>query len=360
MRRVSLVTRERRRYMKLSELGEFGLISKIRKSFSRPSPRMLLGIGDDAAALRIAPSRTLLATTDMLLEGVHFDLALTDPYSLGWKSAAVNISDIAAMGGIPRFCLISLGIPAAFSVDDMTEFYRGFDTLARIHGCLIAGGDTCASRKDLVVSITVLGESEKNALLPRSGARPGDRIFVTGTLGDSAAGLALLRKRSRKGSRSGRCSGNAGSGRYGAGEGRLIRKHLRPEPRVAEGRSLARARCASSLIDVSDGLSSDLLHICEESGVGAEIYADAIPLSADLLQNSRQIATTPRDHALSGGEDYELLFTVPERKLKAFRSLGLEASEIGVIRRKKGAVLVLTDGRRTELPPKGYDHFRRR
>ncbi len=338
--------------MTLSELGEFGLISTIRKSFSRPSPRMPLGIGDDAAALRLAPSRTLLATTDMLLEGVHFDLALTDPYSLGWKSAAVNISDIAAMGGIPRFCLVALAIPPAVSVDDITEFYRGFDTLARIHRCLIAGGDTCASRKDLAVSITLLGEAEQNRLLTRAGARPGDRIFVTGTLGDSAAGLALLRKRSRKG-------GKTGPVRYGAAEGRLIRKHLRPEPRVEEGKMLARARCASALIDVSDGLSSDLLHICEESGVGAEVYGDALPLSADLLQNSGKLAAAPLDHALAGGEDYELLFTVPERKLKAFRSLGLAATEIGVIRRRKGAVLVMKGGGRTELLPKGYDHFRR-
>ncbi len=177
--------------MKLSALGEFGLIEKIRKSVVRPSPSVLIGIGDDAAVLKTSLSAVLLATTDMLIEGVHFDLAYTDFYSLGWKSAAVNLSDIAAMGGIPRFCLTSLGIPPVLSVAQITEFYRGLNGLLKAHRTMLVGGDTCSSPGGMTVSVTVLGEAEKKSVVSRAGARPGDRIYVTGTLGDSAAGLEI-------------------------------------------------------------------------------------------------------------------------------------------------------------------------
>src|SRR3990170_3618157 len=221
--------------MKLSELGEFGLIEKIRRSFSVKSPRAPLNIGDDAAALVVSPSSMLLATTDMLVEGVHFDLSSTDFYSLGWKSAAVNLSDIAAMGGVPRFCLVSLGIPASIAVERITEFYKGFHALTGAHKAVLVGGDTCLSRKGLVISITMLGEIEKTALITRSGARPGDRVFVTGPLGDSAAGLEILKKRGR-----GQGSRVKGQGaKAGEGEKKLVQKHLRPMPRVAAGRKLA-------------------------------------------------------------------------------------------------------------------------
>ena len=340
--------------MKISDLGEFGLIEKIRKSSSPSSPAVVIGIGDDTAALRIAPATLLLATTDMLIEGVHFDLSYTDFYSLGWKSAAVNLSDIAAMGGVPRFCLTSLGIPSRISVERISDFYRGFNALARTHKTILAGGDTCFSRNSLVISVTVLGEAKKRTVLTRSGARRGDKIFVTGTLGDSGAGLEILKSGVRDNKREKR-----DEGRETRDVKNLIQKHLRPAPRVAEGRKIALAGCASSMIDISDGLSSDLAHICGASGVGALLFSDAIPLSESLLKSSAQLSKPPLHYALSGGEDYELLFTVPPEKIKKLHTLGIALTEIGEVTRTRKMLIVDVRGKRKPLKATGYNHFER-
>jgi thiamine-monophosphate kinase len=340
--------------MKLSDLGEFGLISQIEKAFGKKSPGAPLGIGDDAAALFVSPGKTLLATTDMLLEGVHFDLSYTDFYSLGWKSAAVNLSDIAAMGGIPRFSLTALGIPEGISVEQVNEFYKGFKALIRKYKVDLVGGDTCSSEVDLVVSVTVLGEVEEKKMLTRAGAKPGDRIFVTGTLGDSAAGLELLLAKG-KGLRA---KGKDVNSAFRIPHSALIKRHLRPVPRIEIGRKLALSGCATSMIDVSDGLSSDLAHICEQSGVGADIYAEKIPLSKEIKAAAKQLKTIPLHYALSGGEDYELLFTVTPSKLKKFRSLRIPSREIGVITR--GEIDIIHEGgERRRLEPTGYNHFRK-
>ncbi len=330
--------------MKISSLGEFGLIEQIRRTAARDAKRVRIGIGDDAAALVLSPSSALLATTDMLLEGVHFDLATTDLFSLGWKSAAVNLSDIAAMGGTPRFCLTALGIPPSLSVEDIRVFYRGVNACLKKFGAVLVGGDTCRSRTGLVISVSVLGEMEKKRVITRSGARPGDLIFVTGTLGDSGAGLEVLQRK-------------AGGRGQGTEVRKLIEKHLRPVPLVALGRKIAASGIASAMIDVSDGLSSDLGHICEESGVGAEIVAANIPLGAGVM-SLKTLERPALAYALSGGEDYELLFTVPPDKLRKFRSLRLAASEIGVITRGRSMSIVGRDGRKALLPASGYDHFR--
>lgn len=330
--------------MKIARLGEFGLIDSIRKVAARQSPFVLIGMGDDAAALKIAPASILLATTDMLLENVHFDLSYTDYYSLGWKSAAVNLSDIAAMGGIPRFCLTSLGIPSSVSVEQIKDFYRGFMAVLHTHRALLVGGDTCLSREQLVVNVVVLGESEKAQILARAGAEPGDRIFVTGTLGDSAAGLDLLR------------SGVKGRGQR-AGEKKLIQKHLRPVPRVEWGMLIARSKCAHAMIDISDGLSSDLVHLCDESGVGAKIFAENLPCSRSLLSVADVLGKSPSHYALSGGEDYELLFTVPQRRMNKLQSLGIPLTEIGEITKTRKVLLVDSQGKEKPLLPTGYDHF---
>lgn len=339
--------------MKISDLGEFGLIERIRRTAAHDAKRVKVGIGDDAAALALAPSSTLLATTDMLLEGVHFDLGTSDLASLGWKSAAVNLSDIAAMGGAPRFCLTGLGIPASLSAEDIAKLYRGMNACLKRYRTALAGGDTCRSRAGLVISVTLLGEAAKGGVVTRSGARPGDLLFVTGTLGDSAAGLELLRTRGKGHPRLNR-SGTRGARVQGTAK-RLIEKHLRPVPRVSEGLRLA--GIASAMIDVSDGLSSDLAHLCEESGVGAEVFADRVPLSKEL-RSVRGLLTWPAiEYALSGGEDYELLFTVPRAKLGRLRSMKVGAAEIGRITRGRGVMLV-ENGRKAPLRPSGYDHFR--
>ncbi len=334
--------------MRISDLGEFGLIRNIRRLSFRKTPTALIGIGDDAAALKVASSKVLLATTDMLLEEVHFDLAFTDLYSLGWKSAAVNLSDIAAMGGVPCHCLTSLGIPNQITVEQITDFYRGFNALLKMHRATLVGGDTCHSRKGMVISVTILGEVEKENLLSRAGAKPGDRVFVTGTLGGSAAGLEILKNMDK------------GQGVRSKREAkRLIVRHLRPIPRTAEGRAIARSGCASAMIDISDGLSSDLAHICEQSGVGAEISSDRIPISPALRKLSSGLTMPMLHYALSGGEDYELLFTVSPEKLKKLQSLHIPVAEIGAIKRRKAIMLVDDAGREKTLQATGYEHFRR-
>ncbi|HSQ78142.1 MAG TPA: thiamine-phosphate kinase [Nitrospirota bacterium] len=342
--------------MKISDLGEFGLIGRIQKLAPRKSSSTLIGIGDDSAALKLPASRALLITTDLLIEGVHFDLSYTDFFSLGWKSASVNLSDIAAMGGIPRFCLTALGIPAGVSVEQITEFYRGFNALLKSYRTTLIGGDTCSSRKGLFISVTALGEVEPKRIITRAGARPGDRIFVTGTLGDSAAGLELLQMRNAKfGKRSEKSEIRNSKSALQI----LIARHLRPVPRVKWGRKIALSGCASAMIDLSDGLSSDLLHICEQSGVGAEISSERIPLSGSLLKASGQLKKQPRYYALSGGEDYEILFTVPGDKAKKLQTMRIPATEIGRVTGGSRPVLIDADGRKKALRPTGYDHFGR-
>ncbi len=343
--------------MKISDLGEFGLIKKIKEQSKGRSPATLIGIGDDAAALSLSPSKKLLTTTDMLLEGVHFDLSYTDFYSLGWKSAAVNLSDIAAMGGVPRFCLTALGIPAGISVEQIKEFYKGFNALCRKYRVDLVGGDTCGSEKGLVISVTALGEVEKKKMLTRTGARPGDLIFVTGTLGDSAAGMELLKAGARVRDPGSKGKGYKSAIRNSQSEiARLIKRHLQPVPRIESGRKIALSGCATAMIDISDGLSSDLGHICEESRVGAEIRADQIPFSEDMRNAAYHLNAIPLHYALSGGEDYELLFTLPPSKLKKFLSLKIVSTQIGTI--IAGNKMFLNDnGERAVLKPTGYSHF---
>jgi thiamine-monophosphate kinase len=336
--------------MKLSDLGEFGLIDRIRRTFSQRSTKAPIGIGDDAAALSFSSSSTVLATTDLLIEGVHFDLATTDLYSLGWKSAAANLSDIAAMGGKPRFCLIGLGLPRRITVEQIDGFYKGFRALAGRHHALIIGGDTCRSEQGFLVSVTVLGESPRTRIVARSGSRPGDLIFVTGALGDSGAGLEILEKRS--GTR-------RMTGKMTAAERSLVERHLRPVPRVEWGRKIAASGCASAMIDVSDGLSSDLGHICEASRVGAEVLADRVPLTKALL-SSKGLRRPALEYALSAGEDYELLFTVPANKLRKLRNLRIPVTGIGRIMAGRTMTLITAAGTRLPLEPSGYDHFRPR
>jgi len=343
--------------MKLSSLGEFGLIHAIKKLSFQRSPDTMIGMGDDAAVLRTGPEKLLLATTDMLIEGVHFDLSYTDYYSLGWKSAAINLSDIAAMGGVPRFCLTSIALPDRIPVKAVMDFYRGFNALLRVHKTVLVGGDTCSSKGGLVVSITALGETEKRTVISRTGAKKGDRIFVTGTLGDSGAGLELL-KSGVRGQGSGVRGKNINSV-LRSPHSELIERQLRPVPRVEWGRRIALSGCASSMIDVSDGLSSDLFHLCEESGVGAVLRFDALPLSGALLKTAGRLNKPSFHYALSGGEDYELLFTVPAARVKTLESLHIQATEIGTITRGKTMLLMNAAGRKTALKPSGYNHFKR-
>lgn len=326
--------------MNLGELGEFGFIGRVADR-AGSGGGVALGIGDDAAAVIPSPGMQTLVTADMLVEGVHFDLALTAPRDLGRKSLAVNLSDIAAMGGIPRFALLSLAIPPGLSLDFLDEFVAGFTSCAAEHRTVLIGGDTCSSRNGFVISVTLTGEQQPQRIVRRSGARPGDRIYVTGTPGDSALGLALLRQGERNGD--------------------AVRRHLAPVPRNRAGLLLAEKGAAAAMIDVSDGLLADLGHILEQSGCGATVYLDRLPLSAEYRRQSSRLSGDFYSCALSGGEDYELLFTAAPglRETIAGLSAGLDLpmTDIGEIRGEPGLSVIDPGGALYVPASRGFDHF---
>src|SRR5258708_2715307 len=250
----------------LKSLGEFGFIDKLRSSLKSKNPAVTLGIGDDAAIFKPTPGHELVFTTDMLVEGRHFDFKFITPWQLGAKTMAVNISDCAAMGAKPTVAVVSLGVPKSFPMADLEAFYDGMKNWGESYGAQIVGGDTVGS-DHFVVNIALIGEVESGRALKRSGAKTGEALIVTGTLGDSAAGLYALQHPSAKGKETASL---------------LIKRHLTPVPRFTVGRLLSTKKLASSAIDVSDGLSSEIHHLCEESGVGAEIHEEALPISPSL------------------------------------------------------------------------------
>ena len=322
--------------MRLKELGERRVISRIRRAFGEPRTDILIGIGDDAALVK-AP-RSLLLTTDILVEDEDFRRAVHPPRLLGRKALNVNLSDIAAMGGRPLHALVGMAMPGDIEESWLRQFMAGFGSAAREAKVALVGGDLSQSEK-IMISVTVTGEA--NSPVTRSGARAGDRIFVSGTLGDAAQGFRLLEKGGRQG--------------RGRGAGPLIRAFLDPTPRLKLGALLARRKLASAMIDVSDGLSVDLAHICEESGVGAEVEASRIPISEAL----RRFSKDPLALALHGGEDFELLFTVRPGNLAAVRKLSsrFKLTMIGRVTAGKKIFLVGSDKKKTPLRPGGFDHF---
>jgi thiamine-monophosphate kinase len=333
--------------MQLSEIGEFGLIKKLRRKVKNIPHEILAGIGDDAAAIKTA-GKKILVTTDMLIEGIHFDLSFTSFYQLGHKFLAVNISDILAMGGTPKYFFTGLGIPKNYRSEYIDELYSGISGIAGKFKITIAGGDTCMSKSGFILSGTLIGSAD--GIITRSGAKAGDGIFVTGTLGDSAMGLMLLKK-FKKPINITQNFVRARSPRpyktlYSRDVLFLMRKHLMPEPVPLKNIS-----GITSMIDISDGLLIDLGHVCDESKVGAVIYKDKIPVSAALAGAAKISGTDPLDFALKGGEDYALLFTAPQ-------NIRTEAFQIGEIIRK-GRFIIDEKGRKTRFKPEGYEHFKR-
>ncbi|MDH4028155.1 MAG: thiamine-phosphate kinase [Nitrospirota bacterium] len=318
--------------MRLSKIGEFGLIRTLRNKCRCVSPDILTGIGDDAAVVRIG-NRKMLVTSDMLLEGVHFDLSFTTFRQLGHKFLAVNISDIFAMAGTPQYFIISLGIPEELRAEDIGELYSGINKLAEKFGISVIGGDTCASKNGLVLSGTLIGTADR--AVTRSGAKEGDGIFVTGAPGDSAMGLSLLKKQGRRVRRFSPSTARL----------KLMKKHLMPDPVP-----LKSAAGITSMIDISDGLLIDMSHICDESGVGAVIYGDRIPVSGELAAAAKAMGMDPLEFALKGGEDYTLLFTAP-------LNIRTNAVKIGEVT-KKGRFIIDGKGCRTPFKAEGYEHFK--
>lgn len=334
---------------------EFRLIRDLARRFGRTGTAVLRGIGDDAAVVRPDGNRDLVLTTDLVAEGVHFDPATASWDDIGYKAAVANLSDIAAMGGVPQYVLAALAVPASRTTAEIRRLYGGVMRACRVHGVELIGGDTSASKAGVFLSLTVTGTVARGRALTRDGARAGDLLYVTGSLGDSLAGLDLLT--SHPGGRRLRLAP-----RYRTF---LIGRHLRPSPRIREGQLLAAhaPALATSAIDLSDGLSGDLAHICEQSRVGALLDAAALPLSPACRAYARARGLDPVSLALTGGEDYELLFTVPPDRRATLDRLarrhGCRFTRIGTIRPKTQGLRVRgEDGTVRRLVSTSYEHFR--
>jgi len=329
----------------LAQLGEFGLIKRIRDRIKKFQTGAVVEIGDDAAGIEVKPGKFVLFTTDTLVENVHFKWDYASGYQVGWKALAVNLSDIAAMGGIPTHCLVTLGLSREVSLSLIDSIYQGLKDLASSYKVGIIGGDTVSSPV-FFITVALLGEEDREDVLLRSGAGKGDSIYVTGELGASAAGLFCLKEKELNIS--------------ALLKDKLQGRHLLPSPRLKEGRQIARAKIASSMIDISDGLTLDLFHILEESGVGAQIWENKIPISKDVKKLARQFNRSFLDWGLYGGEDYELLFICSSRiSLEDIKnSLKFPVTKIGkIVKELPGIILVDSAGEQRKLNPKGWNHF---
>jgi thiamine-monophosphate kinase len=334
--------------MNLKEIGEFGFIKKISRGCLIRPDTIIKGIGDDAAAFITEPGYLTLITTDLLVERIHFLREAISGFDLGYKSLAVNLSDIAAMGGTAREAFVSIAIPEECQLDYLEQIYNGIKNLAAKFEVNVLGGDTTSSKIDLIINIVVQGIVSKEELLCRDAARPGDIIFSTGFLGDSRAGLHLILNKIALDTQALKS---------------LLKAHRVPEPHLREGRFLAQQQGVHAAIDTSDGLSSDLGHIVEESRVGARLFADKIPVSQELMDFCTRFDFDPIEYALTGGEDYTLLCTItPESANQIANAFEKEFKrplfQIGEITAEKQLMLVYPDAKTKPITPTGWDHFR--
>ena len=335
----------------ISTLGEFGLIESLTKDFKVKNASTLRGVGDDCAVLDYDGKKTLV-TTDLLLEGIHFDLTYTPLKHLGYKAVAVNLSDVYAMNGTPRQVTVSLGISKRFTVEHINELYAGIYTACEKYGVDLVGGDTSASVTGLLISITCIGEAAGDEVVYRNGARDTDLVCVSGDLGAAYMGLQLL-ERERVAS-----AGQKDFQPDFAGREYLLERQLKPEPRadvIAELRELGITPTA--MMDVSDGLSSELLHICKQSNVGCRIYEDRIPIDYQTAVMAEELNMNLVTAAMNGGEDYELLFTVPltqHEKVEQMKTARL----IGRITKPElGAFMVTRDDNELQIRAQGWNAF---
>jgi thiamine-monophosphate kinase len=335
--------------MRITEIGEFGLIDRVAAGLPAPGEGVVVGIGDDAAVFRISEGTHLLTTCDIQVEGVHFLKDKIAPRQLGRKAVAINLSDIASMGGIPRYLTVSLALPKETTVEYVDGLYEGIRQECQASGVYVVGGNMAHSPA-IVVDTFVVGEVEPERVLLRSGARVGDRVLVTGTPGDSGGGLALLL------SPEATCEE--------AHRQRVLEAHLTPKARLKEGRVIALSGLATAMIDVSDGVVSDIGHICEMSHVGARLWAASLPISEATHAVARATGREALELALRGGEDYELLFTAPAERADELahlvqRETGTPVTVIGeVAPESEGITLLHADGTRTAVRGGGWNHFR--
>lgn len=333
--------------MKLSEIGEFGFIDRIAPLGVNRTGDALRGIGDDCAVVKVEHETCLLVTTDLLIERVHFMRSWGPAKTLGRKSLAVNISDIAACGGIPRDAFVSIGVPEHVELEWLEGFYQGLNELAREYQVNILGGDTTRSLSDIVINIAITGVARADEVIFRNTAQPGNIIALTGPTGLSAAGCELLMR---------------GRDRSDYWAETLCAAHLDPRPHVAEGRFLARSHQCTAAIDVSDGLSSDLGHICQQSDVGALIFEEKLLVSDVLAEAALYLNIDPLECVLHGGEDYVLIACIDEEAFPSMQAaasdMGVELIAIGVTQKERGMRLKRRSGGEEVLIPGGWNHFR--
>jgi thiamine-monophosphate kinase len=332
--------------------GERDLIARIRARVPAAPPWLIVGIGDDAAVVRPERGALEILTTDALVEGIHFDRRFSTPRDIGWKALAVNLSDVAAMGGTPRLALLSLGLPAESAPDEVHALVDGFLALAAEARVTLAGGNITRSPGPLTVDVTVTGFARARHVLTRGGGRPGEDLYVTGSIGAAAAGLSYL-KESKESKEAKELEGIDGIDE-------CVRRHCAPEPRVRIGALLGRNRAASACMDLSDGLADGVRQMAEACGAGATIDAAALPVPAAAREWFRRAGVDPLLSAVAGGDDYELLFSVPRRARGRLATVSRQARGIPLTRigqlTKEPATLLLRNGVPEPLPP-GFVHF---
>ncbi len=337
--------------MDISKMGEFGLIEHLTKEIKLTNASTEKGVGDDAAVLSFGDKRTLV-TTDLLLEGIHFNLEYVPLRHLGYKAAVVNFSDIYAMNGKPTQIVVALGISKRFSVENIEEIYSGIRLACEKYGVDLVGGDTCASMTGLTISITCIGEAEKDAIVYRNGAKLNDLICVTGNLGSAYLGLQLLERERQV------MQANPDAQPDFAGMEYLLERQLKPEARKDIIEKLAAAGIhPTAMMDVSDGLSSELLHICKDSGVGCAVYEDKIPIDFQAASLAEEMNLNIVTCALNGGEDYELLFTCSIDDYEKLIPLD-DVYIVGHITKAEyGACLIGRNGEELQLKAQGWQAF---
>lgn len=337
----------------LSQLGEFGLIRRLTSGFVLQNKQTIKGIGDDAAVLRIEAEKDILVSTDMLLEGVHFDLTYMPLKHLGYKAAVVNFSDIYAMNGHPKQLFVSLACSNRFPVEALEQIYEGIAAACKAYGVDLAGGDTTSSKAGLILSLSVTGEVERGKSVLRSGAKQGDLLVVSGDLGGAYVGLQLLEREKNV------FMDHPDAQPDLEGNDYILERQLKPEARMDVVEYLAEIGVTpTAMIDVSDGLSSETLHICGQSNVGCRLYEEKIPIDPTTYAMAREFNLDPTVCALSGGEDYELLFTVEQGDYEKIKGSPL-LSVIGHITDvSEGVQLVDKSGGMHELTAQGWNSFR--
>ena len=339
----------------LSSLGEFGLIDHLTKNISLKHSSTIKGIGDDAAVLKPKENMQILVSKDLLLEGIHFDLMYTPMKHLGYKAAIVNLSDIAAMNGIPKQILVGIGLSSKYTLEAVEEIYSGIKMACEIYNVDFVGGDTTSSITGLFLSVTVIGEVEEGKVTYRSGAKPNDLICVTGDLGAAYMGLLVLEREKKVFKADPNMQPELSNNDY------VIERQLKPEARIDVVRLLREKDILpTSMIDISDGLASETMHLCQNSGTGCVIQEEKIPIDQNTYETAKSFGIVPSIAALNGGEDYELLFTIDQKDYEKIKT-DPDITVIGYMTdQSEGQQLITPDNHSVELKAQGWDALRER